>query len=183
MQRDFVMMTSCHQIGTKLSFYLDLSTQNFYFSMKRGPGCEMYLADTLSRAYLPDQRNEQLQSHELPSRPWQKLGIDLFEFDGNLKDFLCVVDFYSDYFEVEHLPHNKTAHAIIVRLKRMFAGHGIPDLIISDNGPPFNSLDFAQFMKDYEITHKTSSPRYARSNGKAESAVKIATKKLIAQNK
>ena len=39
MKCDFVRMTSCHQIGTKLSFYLHLSTHNFdFFFMKRGPG-------------------------------------------------------------------------------------------------------------------------------------------------
>lgn len=45
-------------------------------------------------------------------------------------------DFYSDYFEVERL-HNKTESTIIRLMKSQFARHGIPDIVLSDNGPPF----------------------------------------------
>lgn len=45
-------------------------------------------------------------------------------------------DFYSDYFEVERL-HNKTESTIIRLMKSQFARHGIPDRVLSDNGPPF----------------------------------------------
>ncbi|XP_062588755.1 uncharacterized protein K02A2.6-like [Saccostrea cucullata] len=45
---------------------------------------------------------------------------------------------------------------------------------ISDNGPPFNSRKFQDFAEKYEFEHRTSSPRYPQSNGKAENAVKIA---------
>ncbi|KAK3107377.1 hypothetical protein FSP39_013142 [Pinctada imbricata] len=63
-------------------------------------------------------------------------------------------------------------------MKSQFARHGIPDKVKSDNGPPFNSREFAEFSKSYEFEHITSSPRYAQSNGKAEISVKIA-KRLI----
>ena len=52
--------------------------------------------------------------------------------------------------------------------------------MFSDNGPPFNSRDFADFAAVYEFDHKTSSPEYPQSNGKAESAVK---KGIIQKNK
>ena len=135
------------------------------------------ITDYLSRcevcaAFAPKQRNEPLINHDMPKRPWQKVGIDLFEL--NSKDYVCVVDYYSDYFEVLPLPHKKDTRAVVTRLKSIFAGHGIPETIMSDNGPPFNSQDFATFMQEYEIEHITSSPHYPKSNGKAESAVKIA---------
>ena len=50
----------------------------------------------------------------------------------------------------------------------------VPNRVVSDNGPPYNSKEFAEFSKEYEFEHKTSSPRYPQSNGKAENAVKIA---------
>ena len=52
----------------------------------------------------------------------------------------------------------------------------------SDNGPPFNSKDFANFAEDFGFEHITSSPRYPRSNGKSESAVKAA-KTLMMKSK
>lgn len=52
------------------------------------------------------------------------------------------------------------------------------DTVISDNGPQFKSADFHTFACDWEFEHSTSSPYHSQSNGKAESAVKIA-KKLV----
>lgn len=70
-------------------------------------------------------------------------------------------DFYSDYFEVERL-HNKTESTIIRLMKSQFARHGIPDRVLSDNGPPFGSREFAELSRSYEFEHVTSSPRYAQ---------------------
>ena len=50
---------------------------------------------------------------------------------------------------------------------------------MSDNGPPFNSEEFAKFSKDYGFQHVTSSPRYSQANGKSENAVKLAKQLLI----
>ena len=57
-------------------------------------------------------------------------------------------------------------------MKPLFARHGIPDVIISDNGPQYSSQEFQQFAKDYEFKHMTSSPYYPQGNGEAERAVK-----------
>ena len=61
---------------------------------------------------------------------------------------------------------------MISALKEIFATHGIPDLVISDNGPQFACELFQQFATIYGFTHVTSSPRYPRANGEAERAVR-----------
>ena len=48
---------------------------------------------------------------------------------------------------------------------------GIPNTIVSDNGPQFVSGRFKKFLERWDIGHVTSSPRYPQSNGKAERAV------------
>lgn len=63
---------------------------------------------------------------------------------------------------------------MIHKLKAHFARHGIPDTVISDNGPQYSSQEFEQFSTAWEFKHVTSSPAYLQSNGKAESAVKTA---------
>lgn len=88
------------------------------------------------------------------------------------KDYLITVDYYSDYFEVDRLD-SKTGSSIISKLKAHLARHGIPDTLVSDNGPPFNGQEFDEFPRTYEFNHVTSSPYYAQSNGKAENAVKV----------
>ena len=114
------------------------------------------------------QRSEPLIPGELPERPWQKVGTDLFELEG--KTYLLVVDYHSRYPEVARA-HSTTSKAIIGMLKSMFARHGIPEIVMSDNGPQYSSAEFLEFSKKYGFTHITSSPRYPQSNGEAERAV------------
>ncbi|KXJ19477.1 Uncharacterized protein K02A2.6 [Exaiptasia diaphana] len=54
-----------------------------------------------------------------------------------------------------------------------FSRHGIPDTLVTDNGPQFDCKEFQQFAKEWEFEHLSSSPYHAISNGKAESAVKV----------
>ena len=57
-------------------------------------------------------------SHEIPSRPWSKISVDLFTLDG--KQYLVIVDPYGDYFELEPL-RNVAASTVIRAMKRNFA--------------------------------------------------------------
>ena len=59
-------------------------------------------------------------------------------------------------------------------MKAHFARYGIPDTVISDNGPQFSSEEFQHFSKRWGFKHITSSPRHSQSNGMSESAVKTA---------
>ena len=140
------------------------------------PGMNKDIEDFISscsvcKSYQTDQQKEPMISHEIPSRPWEKVGCDLFDFED--KHYLVCVDYYSDYFEVDRI-FGKKGKEVISRLKSQFARHGIPDQLISDNGPPFSSREFQEFALAYEFEHLTSSPRYPQSNGKVENAVKTA---------
>jgi len=77
--------------------------------------------------------------HDVPSRPWSKISVDLFQLDG--KHYLVMVDHYSDYLELDYL-RSTTVSALIKVMKRNFARHGIPDECISNNGPQFDSFFF-----------------------------------------
>ncbi|XP_037279907.2 uncharacterized protein LOC119172865 [Rhipicephalus microplus] len=64
------------------------------------------------------------------------------------------------------------AQAVIDVLKSIFARHGIPREVRSDNGPLFSSREFAALAASYGFDHVTSSPHYAQSNGEAERMVR-----------
>lgn len=102
--------------------------------------------------------------------PWEKVGTDLFTWSGC--DFLIVIDYYSNYPEIAKL-ESITSNSVITHLKSIFARHGVPKVLMSDNGPQYSSLEFKNFVRAWEIDHKTSSPYYAQSNGKAERGVGI----------
>ena len=67
-----------------------------------------------------------------------------------------------------------TSEEVVKKLKAHFARYGIPGILISDNGPQFSSSYFRTFIRKWDITHKTSSPGYPRSNGKVENNIKTA---------
>jgi transposase InsO family protein len=84
----------------------------------------------------------------IPEGPWQTLGTDLFSLHNC--DYLVVTYYYSRYFEVAKLPNTKS-NTVIDRLKSIFARHGIPYEVKSDNGPQYTSQEFQQFTKGIGI--------------------------------
>ena len=111
---------------------------------------------------------ETLHPSEVPQRPWQIVGTDLC--DTGKEKYLIIVDYYSRYLEVCHLT-TTTTRAVIRNMQSVFARHGIPEVVRSDNGPQYSSREFAQFARNYGFNHVTSSPEYPQSNGEAERAV------------
>ena len=79
-------------------------------------------------------------------RPWQKVGTDLFDWQG--KPHLIVVDYYSRYPEVAELRDTK-ASTVIKKTKSFFGRHGIPETVISDNGPKYSSAEYQRFSSEY----------------------------------
>ena len=140
------------------------------------PGMNKDIEDYIStcsvcKTYQTDQQKEPMISREISSRPWEKVGCDLFYFDD--KYYLVCLDYYSDYFEVDRIL-GKKGKEVISRIETRFARHGIPDQLTSDNGPPFSWREFQEFALTYEFEHLTSSLRYPQSNGKVANAVKMA---------
>ena len=137
------------------------------------PGISRQLEDLIHSC--PHCCKERLQSVEpliptkFPSLPWEKVATDLFVWKGN--NYLLVVDCVSRYIEIAQLT-KETSPEVIQQLNIIFAHHGIPREVISDNGPQFASWDFSKFAKSYDFVHTTSSPTYPQSNGEAKRAVR-----------
>ena len=93
---------------------------------------------------------------------------------------MLVVDYYSRFVEVVGL---KTMEAteIIQALKSIFARFGIPEMLVSDNGPQYVATQFMSFAEKYGFIHVTSLPKYPQSNGAAERAVQT-VKRLMAKS-
>ena len=117
----------------------------------------------------PSQAREPLIVHEIPTRPWSKVATDLSVY--NRDNFVVIIYYYSNFIEVERTK-NTSSQSVIQVLKTIFGRHGIPDTVVSDNGPAYASEEFKKFADDWESSHVTTSPHYPQSNGKAESAVK-----------
>ncbi len=114
------------------------------------------------------QAKEPLHPHNVPSYAWQKLGSDLLDYKGN--QYLLVADYYSKFPVLRKLD-STTSAAIINHLKSIYAEYGIPETLVTDNGPQYNSREFKSFCDEWCIEHITSSPTYAQSNGFIERMV------------
>ncbi|KAK9704550.1 hypothetical protein QE152_g27784 [Popillia japonica] len=71
------------------------------------------------------------------------------------------------------IPQGTNITQTIEKLKLCFSVIGLPDMIVSDNGPPFNSADFAKFCQMNGISLLKSPPYHPQSNGSAERHVQI----------
>ncbi|KAL5503306.1 hypothetical protein EMCRGX_G010234 [Ephydatia muelleri] len=115
------------------------------------------------------QKPEPLMMSKLPDLPWQKVATDLFSWKGS--QYLLIIDYFSRYVELSKLSAT-TSQDVINHMKSIFARHGIPNEVVSDNGPQFSSNVFHSFAGEYGFVHTTSSPRYPQGNGEAEWAVR-----------
>ena len=110
-----------------------------------------------------------LNTSTLPNLPWETVATDQFHWNGS--KYLLVVDYFSRFIEIAQL-RSEISEETIHHLKNIFARHGIPVTVVSDNGLQFSSREFRQFSKLYGFTHRTSSPKHPQGNGEAERAVK-----------
>ena len=117
--------------------------------------------------------SQPMQSHQIPNCPWSKIATDLYTL--NSKNYITVVDYFSDFIEVSEL-QDTTSTSVTQALKDHLSRHGIQDTVVSDNGSQFSSQEFDEFSLSWELNHVSSSPHYPKSNGKAESSVKIVKK-------
>ena len=93
----------------------------------------------------------------------------MFSFEG--RDYLIASDYFSKCPFVKQVTGRCTSNAVIQLTKAIFSEHGIPDKVISDNGPHFASQEYEVFSKTWGFEHTTSSPHYPRSNGFVERSI------------
>ena len=62
-------------------------------------------------------------SHPVPTRPWQFIPQDIFEFQQ--KQYLVTVDHYSDFYELDQLINTQSTTIVVLTIAH-FAGHGVP---------------------------------------------------------
>ena len=101
-----------------------------------------------------------------PNAPWKRLHLD---FAGPFlgKMLFVLVDAHSMWPEVAIMSSTTFASTIEV-LRSLFARYGLPEQVVSDNGPQFTSDEFAQFLKLNGVKHIRSAPYHPASNGQVE---------------
>lgn len=104
------------------------------------------------------------------NRPWERIHVDFLGPVEN-KMYFIILDAFSKWVEVFPMSSMTSANTIIC-LRQVFARFGLPDTLVSDNGPQLVSEEFAVFLKQNGIIHKKSTPGHPATNGAAENAVR-----------
>ena len=114
-----------------------------------------------------DPEKHSSHSWQYPSNPWERIHID---FCGPFRNhmYLIVVDAYSKWPEVIRMSSSTSTSETIKVLLSLFARHGLPDKLVSDNGPQFTSDEFKEFMLNCGILHIKTAPYHPQTNGEAE---------------
>ena len=84
---------------------------------------------------IPEPR-EPLMLSSLPSRPWERISMDLFGYGG--RTYLIRLTTIQDGLKYKLLT-TQTAKSVITASKELHTTHGISDRILSDNGPCFSA--------------------------------------------
>lgn len=106
----------------------------------------------------------------LTTRPFSRIHIDFFFFEH--RTYLLMVDSFSKWIEVERMCQGTDCNKVLKKLVAYFARFGLPDIFVSDNGPPFNSRGFVDFLERQGIKVMKSPPYNPASNGQAERLVR-----------
>ena len=112
------------------------------------------------------QPKEKMIHYDIPLRPWEVLGADVFHF--NNKDYLCMVHYHSKFPVIKRMEGLST-ESLITTTKVIFAEYGIPCKLMSD----FVSDKFRTFCSKLNIKQAVSSAYHHQSNGQAKACIKL----------
>ncbi|BHF67904.1 hypothetical protein SprV_0301093300 [Sparganum proliferum] len=139
--------------------------------------------DELVRRYSRCQQSVKMPPRQPPvpwqpsERPWSRVHID---FAGPLNgvSYLILVDAYSKWPGIAPL-NPATASATIAFLRRIFSQHGLPEVLVSDNGSQFTSSTFEDSCRQHNLQHLRSPPYHPQSNCQAERFVDTFKRALV----
>ena len=131
------------------------------------------------QATTPVTNTEPLEMSPLPETPWSELSMDFGGPYPSGESILVVIDDYSRYPEVE-IMNTITTKATVPKLDAIFARHGIPDVLKSDNATTFTSQYFQNYAALKGFEHRKIEPLWPQANGCVERMMGTLNKTIIA---
>jgi len=86
----------------------------------------------LCAQYASQAPTEPMLRHDIPDYPWSVVSQHILRWEG--KWHLVTTCYYSDWVEIDVLPNTLT-ETVVQLTKAHFARFGIPERLITDNGP------------------------------------------------
>ncbi len=133
-----------------------------------------YIVRTCKRCQLFRPQKGNILTEDLPTKPgypFTKVGLDIIgplptTIHGN-KYIVVLVDYLTKWVEAEPTG-NIESEDIIQFLMKVFSRHGIPEILITDNGPQFRSDKIKSFLDLYGVYVHFTAVYHPESNGEVE---------------
>ena len=110
---------------------------------------------------------EPAKMSELPDGAWLEIAMDFHGPLPNGDKLLVIIDEFSR-FPIIKILKSTTAESVISIIDDVFNLFGRPKLVKTDNGPPFQSHKFDQYLSSVGVKHRKISPLWPRANGICE---------------
>jgi hypothetical protein len=115
----------------------------------------------------PCEKPEPMSRREMPTKPWEHLCADFLGPLPSGENLFVIVDYYSRWKEI-FIVKTITSEKIIQCLKSLFAVHGLPLSLQTDNAQYFNSAELNNYLHSMNIEHRNTTPLWPQANGEVE---------------
>ena len=121
-----------------------------------------------------------LKMTNMPPTQWTSLSLDFYGPLANGRMLLAINDQCTRFPVVVEVA-STAASSTLQALDRVFTDFGVPESIMSDNGPPFNGVEFAEFCAHFGTKHRRITPLHPQANGQSENFMRN-LKKIVANS-
>ena len=173
--RDFVIQ-QVHSAHSGIARCLQKARAEYFWLSMKNDITNAVLTCEQCQKHRASQPEEDVIKYPPTTEPMQLVGSDLFSFGGH--QHVILADAYSGMIFVKRLKR-ETASAVIKALANIFRITGLPQHILTDNGPCYDAEEFSDFCLKHNIVPLKSSPGHPRSNGLSESHVNSAKTLLM----
>jgi len=111
-----------------------------------------------------------LKNTEIPDNVWDAVNVDYLGPLPSRHYLFVLIDQRSRFPLVDFTKSTNATNAS--SLSRTFSMYGNPKSTVSDNGPPFTSKQFADFLQSRGIIHRRVTPVWPQANGEGERFMK-----------
>ena len=131
------------------------------------------------QAAEPGTKTPPMKISDLPEGAWNTVHSDYKgKIGGQFYLHVCI-DGYSRFAEVD-ITKSTGGEELMPKLDRIWATHGIPQKLITDNGPPYRSHEFERYCKRMGIEHIPITETHSQSNAIAERFMRRLVKMTLA---
>ena len=183
------LLSSAHSIGHEGTFktYNRLMRDYYWPNMikdvrwfvKSCHKCQLFRPKTFER---------NVEDNRSPTEaPFVRVGLDivgpLYLTSKSNQYIIVLVDYFTKWVEAEPLQRIESVD-VIAFLSNVFSRHGIPEILITDNGPQFISSKTKGFLDLYNVYVQNSAIYHPESNGEVENRNKEISKylRLLGEN-